>query len=126
MVDKLKSFSKVVVACYVIQAILSMMVKKLELEFEFVLFDCKMNFIFIMECGCDIIDEVYKVFRYSSRFKEFVFEVRGVIEGEFNIGIIFIIVSNLLYCILFQFLSVYFKFKLNVWEIMILYIIDQL
>lgn len=125
-VDKLNSFSKAAEACYVTQATLSTMVRKLESELEIVLFDRKTNPVITTECGRDIIDQAQKVLMHINRLRQVASEVRGVIEGELNIGVIPTIASNLLHRILPGLMKAYPLLKLNIREITTQNIVEQL
>ena len=58
--DKFKSFSKAAEACFITQATLSTMVKKLEEELDVIMFDRKTNPIITTDSGKEIIEEAKK------------------------------------------------------------------
>ncbi len=115
--DKHKSFSIAAESCYVTQATLSTMVKKLEKELDILIFDRKTNPIITTECGKDMVEEAKKVLFHAHRLKQMPSEIKGKIEGELSIGIIPTIAGNLLYRILPSILKKYPKLKLNIQEI---------
>lgn len=115
--DKYKSFSKAAESCFITQATLSTMVKKLEEELDVVIFDRKTNPIITTDCGKSIIQEALKVLHHSNNLKLISSEVKGVIEGELKIGIIPTVAGNLLYRILPTILEKYPHLKLTINEI---------
>ncbi len=124
--DKYKSFSKAAEACFITQATLSTMVKKLEEELEFVLFDRKSNPIITTDGGKEIIKEAQKILAHSSRLKQIASEFNGIVEGELNIGIIPTVAGNVLYRIIPGLLKKYPNLKLNIQEITTNQIISKL
>ena len=67
--DRFKSFSKAADACFITQATLSTMVKKLEEELDMVIFDRKTNPIITTDCGKEIIDEAKKILQTDPAIK---------------------------------------------------------
>lgn len=124
--DKHKSFSKAAEACYITQATLSTMVKRLEEELGLVIFDRKSSPIITTDCGQDILKEAKAVLYHSHRLKEISADIKGRIEGELKIGIIPTVASNLLHRILPVLITKYPALQLNVQEITTANIIRQL
>lgn len=124
--DKFKSFSKAAEACFITQATLSTMVKRLEDELEFVLFDRKSNPIITTDGGKEIIKEAQKILAHSARLKQIASEFNGIVEGELNIGIIPTVAGNILYRIIPKLLKKYPNLKLNIQEITTNQIIEKL
>lgn len=124
--DKYKSFSKAAEACYITQATLSTMVKKLEEELGVIIFDRKTNPIITTDCGREIVDEAQLILFHSHRLKQISSEVKGRIEGELRIGIIPTIASNLLHRIIPPILEKYPDLSLNIQEITTENIISRL
>jgi LysR family hydrogen peroxide-inducible transcriptional activator len=124
--DKYKSFSKAADACFVTQATLSTMVKKLEEELDLVLFDRKTNPIITTDCGKDILVEAQKILGHSYRLKQLAKDTRGIIEGELKIGVIPTVASNLLHRIVPDILSHFPNLVLSIEEITTENIIRQL
>lgn len=115
--DKHKSFSKASDSCFITQATLSTMVKRLEEELDVVLFDRKTTPILTTDCGKEMIEEAKKIISHKNNFLELAKSVKGKIEGEINLGIIPTIASNLLHRILPIILQKYPKLKINIVEI---------
>ena len=115
--DKFKSFSKAAEACFITQATLSTMVKKLEEELDVIIFDRKTNPIITTESGQKIIAEAQKIVLHINKLKDVSSEIRGNIEGELNIGIIPTVASNLMHRIIPVLTSKFPNLKLNFQEI---------
>lgn len=115
-VDKYKNFSKAADSCFVTQATLSTMVKKLESELDIVIFDRKTNPTITTDCGKLIIEESKKILYHIQKLKTTAAEIKGIIEGELIIGVIPTIAGNLLHRILPVLLEKYPKLKLTIKE----------
>ncbi len=124
--DKFKSFSKAAEACFITQATLSTMVKKLEEEFDMVIFDRKTNPIITTDCGKEIIEEAKRILIHINNLKNLPSKLKGKIEGELKIGIIPTIASNLLHRIIPNLLNKYPNLRLKINEITTSNIIAQL
>ncbi|NCQ11805.1 MAG: LysR family transcriptional regulator, partial [Bacteroidetes bacterium] len=86
--DERKSFSKAAEMCFITQATLSTMVKKLEIELDLILFDRKTNPIITTDCGIEIIELAKQTLRSVNQIKELAKSIKGKIEGRITIGII--------------------------------------
>ncbi len=115
--DRTKSFSKAADACFVTQATLSTMVKKLEEELEMVMFDRKASPIITTDCGKRIVEEAKKILYHTGHLKQIASDMKGKIEGELRLGIIPTIAGNLLHRILPVLMKKYPLLKLNIQEI---------
>jgi LysR family transcriptional regulator, hydrogen peroxide-inducible genes activator len=124
--DKYKSFSKAADSCFITQATLSTMVKKLEDELDLVLFDRKTQPIITTEYGKKIIEEAQKIIAHTQRLKQLSLEIKGKIEGELKIGIIPTIAGNLLHRILPGIMEKFPLLKLSIKEITTENLINQL
>jgi LysR family transcriptional regulator, hydrogen peroxide-inducible genes activator len=124
--DKYKSFSKAAEKCFITQATLSTMVKKLEEELDVVIFDRKTTPIITTDSGKEIIAEALLLLNHSNNIKQLSSELHGKIEGELRVGVIPTIAGNLLHRILPQLLVNYPKLKLIVREVNTESIISQL
>jgi LysR family hydrogen peroxide-inducible transcriptional activator len=125
-IDKLKNFSKAAETCYVTQATLSAMVKKLEEELGVILFDRKTNPIMTTDCGKDIIAEAKKVLLHAKQLVELSKTVQNKIDGEVRLGIIPTIANVVLPKILKPILTKYPNLSLVVQEVTTQNIIQQL
>ncbi|MCI5081702.1 MAG: LysR substrate-binding domain-containing protein [Saprospiraceae bacterium] len=124
--DKFKSFSKAAESCFVTQATLSTMVKKLEEELEIVLFDRKTSPIITTECGKELVSEANRILLHVQQLKQIALEAKGRIEGQLRIGIIPTVAGNLLHRIIPVLLEKYPGLNLEIQEITTDNIIEQL
>jgi LysR family hydrogen peroxide-inducible transcriptional activator len=124
--DTYKSFSEAAKHCFITQATLSTMVKKLEDELDIVIFDRKTNPIITTDNGKAVIEEARKMLLHGNKLKQLSSELRGKIEGELRVGVIPTIAGNLLHRILPQILGHYPKLKLIIQEITTANILAQL
>ncbi len=95
-VDRTKNFTKAAEQCFVTQATLSAMIKKLEEELGVILFDRKGSPVITTEIGQVILDEARQVLIHSHKIKDLVGQQKGEISGSLRIGIIPTIASSLL------------------------------
>ena len=124
--DKYKSFSKAAEKCFITQATLSTMVKKLEEELDVVIFDRKTTPIITTDAGRMIISESLQLINHSNKIKQLSSELQGKVEGELRIGVIPTIAGNLLHRILPRIIAAYPKLKLIIREVNTEAIIAQL
>jgi LysR family hydrogen peroxide-inducible transcriptional activator len=125
-VDRFKSFSKAADSCFITQATLSTMVKKLEEELGMIIFDRKTSPILTTECGKEIVEEAKKTLFHSKNIKQLAAVLKGKIEGELKIGIIPTVAGNLLHRIVPTLLDKYPNLKLYITEITTANIVQQL
>lgn len=124
--DVHKSFSKAAESCFITQATLSTMVKKLEEELNLVIFDRKTTPIITTDCGQKIVDEAKHILLHTQQLKTIASEVKRTIEGELKIGVIPTVASNLLHRILPTLIKKYPMLKLVIQEITTSNILKQL
>jgi LysR family transcriptional regulator, hydrogen peroxide-inducible genes activator len=125
-VDHHRSFSKAAESCFITQATLSTMVKKLEQELGVVIFDRKTNPVLTTECGKALVDEARKVLFHSNNLRQLSAEAKGRVEGELRIGIIPTVAGNLLHRILPVMLEKYPMLRLTVHELTTRHMLDRL
>ena len=116
-VDKHRHFVKAAEDCFVTQATLSMMIKKLEEEIGVRIFDRTKKPVIPTEIGERIIAQAKIVVRGSVRIAEMVAEERGEFSGELRIGIIPTLAPYLLPLFLRSFLRKYPRVKLQISEL---------
>src|ERR1051325_5808838 len=80
-VDTYRHFEKAAASCYVTQATLSMMIKKLEQELDVVIFDRSKQPVVPTETGKLIIAQARLVMQDTARIKEIVLEESGDVKG---------------------------------------------
>jgi LysR family transcriptional regulator, hydrogen peroxide-inducible genes activator len=115
--DEHKSFSKAAEACFITQATLSTMIKKLEEELGLVLFDRKSSPVITTDYGKEILKEARKVLFHTQRMRDRSHEIRGVVEGTLRLGIIPTVAANLLHRVLPPILKKYPGLTIRVQEI---------
>ncbi|MBC7382256.1 MAG: LysR family transcriptional regulator [Bacteroidia bacterium] len=115
-VDRLKNFVKAAEACFVTQATLSMMIKKLEEELDVIIFDRSKKPVKVTEIGEKIIAGARKVVLEASMLKEIVNTEKGEVVGELKIGIIPTLAPYLLPLFLKKFMQQYPLVKLVIHE----------
>jgi len=106
-VDRFKNFSRAADHCYVTQATLSAMVKKLEQELNLVIFDRKRPPVITTDYGKDIIEQAKKVIYHADQLIELSKTNQDKIDGRIRMGIIPTIANTLLPLILKPILSKY-------------------
>lgn len=125
-VDRFKNFTRAAEHCYVTQATLSAMIKKLEVELDIILFDRTPKGVYTTDAGYEIIDEARKIVLHSQLLAEKAKKINGNIAGEIKIGIIPTIANSLLPKIIKPLLDVYPELKLEIAELTTDHIINQL
>lgn len=115
-VERYKNFVKAAEACFVTQATLSMMIKKLEEELDVKIFDRSKQPVKTTEIGEKIVLQARKIISELKRVKEIIHEERGIVSGELKIGIIPTLAPYLLPLFLKQFIKAYPLIKLNIHE----------
>ncbi len=115
--DRTRSFSKAAEMCFVTQATLSTMVKRLEEELEVVIFDRKSNPIVTTDCGQEIVEIAKKVVLHTNQIRNLAFQVKGKIEGQISIGVIPTIANSLLEIIIKPIINKYPDLQLKIVEI---------
>lgn len=124
--DKVKSFSKAAEACFITQATLSTMIKRLEAELDITIFDRKSNPIVTTECGLGLIEEAKKALLHINNLKQMPSELKGKIEGELHIGVIPTVASNLLHRLIPNYLDKHKKLKISIQELTTQNIVEKL
>lgn len=115
-VDKLKNFVKASESCFVTQATLSMMIKKLEEELDVKIFDRSKQPVKTTEVGEKLILQARKIILESKKLKEIIQDEKGVVSGELKIGIIPTLAPYLLPLFLKEFMQNYPLVKLVINE----------
>jgi LysR family transcriptional regulator, hydrogen peroxide-inducible genes activator len=115
-VDRLKNFTRAADACFVTQATLSAMVKKLEDELGLLIFDRKSNPPVTTDAGKQIVQDARNVLIHLKVLNDRVKEMQGKIAGKIRIGIIPTIANSLLPKILRGLMEAYPDLELDVTE----------
>src|SRR6188768_4356207 len=87
-VERERHFAKAAEKCFVTQATLSMMIKKLEDELGVRIFDRSKQPVTITRDGEEIISRGKKILGETYMLREFVREMKSEVSGEIRIGII--------------------------------------
>lgn len=115
-VDTHRHFEKAAQHCFVAQATLSTMVKKLEQELDVVLFDRSRQPVVPTEAGKLIIEQARRVLKETEQLKQLSLQAKAGSQGSLKIGIIPTIAPYLLPLFLTQFLKKYPSIKLKIVE----------
>lgn len=115
-VDAHRHFEKAAKGCFVTQATLSMMIKKLEQELGVILFDRSKQPVVPTETGKAIIEQARIVLRETQQLVALSKESKTGTAGELRIGVIPTVAPYLLPLFLTQFLKKYSAVKLKIVE----------
>lgn len=113
-------------ACFVTQATLSMMVKKLEEELEVIVFDRSKQPVVPTDIGKKIIAQAQVVLKETGLLKEVARTVKKEVQGQLRIGIIPTLAPYLLPLFLYDLLKKYPQVKVRISELNTGQIIEQL
>lgn len=116
-VDDCRHFVKASEKCFVTQATLSMMIKKLEDELDTKIFDRSRQPVIPTEIGKKIIAQSKIILHESARLKGIVQEAQGELSGELRIGIIPTLAPYLLPLFMSSFLKNYPMVRLRISEL---------
>lgn len=125
-VDTHRHFIKAAEHCFVAQATLSMMIKKLEEELGVKIFDRSKVPVIPTDIGREIIEQARVTLKESKKIEEIVSYRKGTLTGHLRLGIIPTLAPYLLPLFLQQFLQQYPKVKLHISELNTETIIKQL
>lgn len=115
-VDAHRHFVKAAEKCFVTQATLSMMIKKLEEEMHIKIFDRSRQPVLPTEIGKKIIAQAKIILHESNKLKEMVQDEQVELKGELRIGIIPTLAPYLLPMFMNSFLQKYPSIKLKISE----------
>jgi LysR family hydrogen peroxide-inducible transcriptional activator len=115
-VDTHRHFAKAAEACYITQATLSMMIKKLEQELHITLFDRSKQPVVPTEAGIAIIEQARIVLKEAAQIKQLAESQKSGLQGKLRIGIIPTLAPYLLPLFLSSFLEQYPAIQLKVIE----------
>ncbi len=115
--DRYKNFTKASESCFITQATMSTMIRRLEEELDVVIFDRKANPILTTDAGKEIIAEAEKALVHIKNMTTLAKEDNGVFEGNVRIGIIPTIANSLLPLVLKPVMQQYPKLEITVTEL---------
>jgi LysR family hydrogen peroxide-inducible transcriptional activator len=125
-VDTHRHFVKAAEHCFVTQATLSMMIKKLEDELGVKIFDRSKVPVVPTDVGVGIIEQARITLREAKKIEEIVSYQKGTLKGHLRMGIIPTLAPYLLPMFLQEFLDSYPQVKLHISELNTDNIIKQL
>ncbi len=115
-IDKHKHFVRAAEACFVTQATLSMMIKKLEEELNVIIFDRSKQPVVATEIGEIIIRQAKIILSESKKLVELIKDEKKEMSGEIKLGIIPTVAPYLLPLFLNNFLKKYPKILVKINE----------
>ena len=121
-----RNFTVAADKCFVTQPTLSMQIQKLEAELNITIFDRTKKPIAISDVGIKIIQQCKKIVSESEKMQDVVDQDRGVIGGNFKIGIVPTIMPTLLPLFLDELVSNYPMLKVLIYELPTNELINQL
>ena len=116
-VDQYRHFAAAAASCFVTQPTLSMQVQKLEEELGLKLFDRSKQPVVPTEYGFEIIEQARRIIMEREALLEIIEAKKGVIRGEFRIGIIPTLAPYLLPLFIQSFTSKYPLIRLQITEL---------
>ena len=114
--DTYRHFAKAAEHCFITQATLSMMIRKLEEELNVVLFDRSKQPVVPTEAGKVVIEQARTVLKEAAQIKQLSKEMKVSVQGDLRIGIIPTLAPYLLPIFLPSFLKKYPSVKLKIVE----------
>jgi len=121
-----RNFTVAADKCFVTQPTLSMQIQKLEGELDITIFDRTKKPIAITEVGIKIIQQCKKIVSESEKMQDVVDKDKGVIGGNFKIGIVPTIMPTLLPLFLDELVINYPMLKVLIYELPTNELINQL
>lgn len=106
-VEANQHFAKAAESCFVTQATLSMMIKKLEEELGIVIFDRSKQPVVATDAGKEVLAQARNVIAESKKLKQLSMELKSEIRGELRLGIIPTVAPYVLPLFLAQFIKKY-------------------
>lgn len=125
-IDTHRHFGRAAESCFVTQPTLSMQIQKLEEELEVLIFDRSKKPVAPTEIGKRIIAQARLSLHEVEKIRELVQNSKGVVSGEFRIGIIPTIASSLVPRILPDFMHSYPDVELVIEELQTEVLIEHL
>ena len=125
-IDTHRHFAKAAEACFVSQPTLSMMVQKLESEWEVKIFDRSKQPVIPTQIGERIIAQARSVLQEVASLEQMVQAEKDSLEGELEVGVIPTLAPYIIPLFINEFIQAYPKVKLKIRERMTQGIIDNL
>jgi len=125
-VDTYRHFAEAAESCFVTQPTLSMQINKLEKELDVLIFDRSKHPVEPTDIGKQIIIQARVTIQEAQRIEELVKGSKGLIAGEFRLGIIPTVSTNLLPRFLKVILEKYPDIELSIQELQTEQILEKL
>lgn len=125
-VDEQRHFARAAEACFVTQATLSMMIRKLEEELGVIIFDRSRKPVVPTQSGQVLLEQARTVLHEASAFTQLAEETRSGISGELRIGVIPTLAPYLLPLFLQPFLEKYPNVHVRIRELTTGQTVEQL
>lgn len=125
-VDQHRHFARAADSCYVTQATLSMMIRKLEDELDAVIFDRSRQPVVPTDAGRRLIEQARIVLKEAALLRQITTEASGELNGQLRIGIIPTLAPYLLPYFLSSFLQKYSGVQVRINELNTAQITEQL
>lgn len=125
-IDTYRHFGRAAENCYVTQPTLSMQIQKLEEELDALIFDRSKKPVEPTEIGKQIIAQARVALHEMEKIHELVQHSKGIISGEFRVGIIPTVASSLVPRMLPDFMKSYPDVELIIEELQTLVLLDRL
>ena len=121
-----RNFTIAAEKCFVTQPTLSMQIQKLEGELDITIFDRSKKPIAMTEIGVKIIQQCKKIVSESEKMQDVVDQDRGIIGGNFKLGVVPTIMPTLLPIFLNELVDKFPMLKVSFFELPTSELIDQL
>lgn len=125
-IDTYRHFGRAAEKCFVTQPTLSMQIQKLEDELDILIFDRSKKPVAPTEIGKQVIAQAREALHEIEKVYELVRHSKGVISGEFRIGVIPTVATSLIPRLLPDFLKAYPDVELVIEEMQTEVLIDHL
>lgn len=124
--DRYKNFTRASESCFITQATMSTMIRRLEEELDVVIFDRKASPILTTDAGKEIIAEAEKALEHIKKMTLAGKEDNGIFEGAVRIGIIPTVANSLLPVVLKPIMEQYPDLEITITEITTENVLEQL
>lgn len=125
-IDTYRHFGRAAEKCYVTQPTLSMQIQKLEEELDVLIFDRSKKPVEPTEIGKQIIAQARLALHEMEKIHELVQHSKGVVSGEFRIGVIPTVAASLIPRLLPDFMKAYPDVELIIEELQTEILIEKL
>lgn len=125
-VAEYKNFTLAAEKSFVTQPTLSMQIQKLEKELEIEIFDRSMHPIKLTKIGEKVVNQAKIILKESRKMGEMVFEEKGLLEGDFILGVIPTVLPSLIPLFYKNFQKAFPKAKLIIREMQTNEIVERL